>query len=85
MHTGKSGTFNEAPASLGKEENKAKNNLTESMKTFYRELVEITLDFMSNNMFFDYSSHPQLTPTHNQNEFFVEVYSNPSISTNLTM
>jgi hypothetical protein len=34
----------------------AKTSLTETMKVFYRELVEITLDFMSNNMF----ANPQI-------------------------
>ena len=53
-----------------------KNTLTDSMKLFYKDLVEITMDFMSNNMYFDSSINTQLTSSHNRNEFFVDIYSN---------
>ncbi len=49
---------------------------------FYKELVEITLDFMSNNMYFNNALNQQLTPTHNHNEFYVDIYSNPSTDLN---
>ena len=55
------------------------------MKIFYKELVEITLDFMSNNMYFDNALHQQLTPAHNQNEFLVDIYSNAPMTTRSNM
>ena len=55
-------------------------HLTENMKIFYRELVEITLDFMANNMYFENSLHQQLSPAHNQNEFYADVYSNAAVT-----
>ena len=46
-------------------EEKIKNNLTDNMKIFYKELVDVTIDFMSNYMysnpvseFYDLCSHP---------------------------
>lgn len=60
-------------------------NLSENMKVFYKELVEITLDFMSNNMYFDNALHQQLTPAHNQNEFLVDIYSNAPMSSRSNM
>ncbi len=53
-------------------------NLTDNMKQFYKDLVEITIDFMSNNMFFDNSANSQLTSINNKNEFFIDTYSNGS-------
>lgn len=67
---------------LNESSKELKANLTENMKVFYRELVEITLDFMSNNMYFDNALHQQLTPGHNQNEFLVDVYSTISTRSN---
>jgi hypothetical protein len=55
-------------------------NLTDNMKQFYKDLVEITIDFMSNNMFFDNSANSQLTSINNKNEFFIDTYSNGSTS-----
>lgn len=57
-----------------------KTILTESMKVFYRELVEITLDFMSNNMFFDNTQQASYSNS-GQREFLVDIYSNASLAT----
>ena len=46
------------------------------MKTFYRELVEITLDFKSNNMFFDNTQQMK----YNNNGMLVDMYSNASLT-----
>lgn len=63
-----------------------KTNLTENMKVFYKELVEITLDFMANNMFFDNTASQQLTTSHNnQNKFIVDVCTNPCLARNSSM
>lgn len=61
----------------------SKTTLTENMKTFYRELVEITLDFMSNNMYFDNTQQLK----YNNNGLLVDMYSNASLtgSTNSTL
>jgi hypothetical protein len=70
-------------ASTGNADSDAKRiNLTDNMKQFYKDLVEITIDFMSNNMFFDNSANSQLTSLNNKNEFFIDTYSNGS-TTNL--
>jgi hypothetical protein len=61
------------------DDNKIRNNLTDSMKVFYRELVEITMDFMSNNMFFSNSPSSQLNSVHNKSEHIVDNYSNNMI------
>jgi len=54
-----------------------KTNLTETMKVFYRELVDITLDFMSNNMYFDNTQQWGHSHSHSsQREFLVDIYSN---------
>lgn len=55
--------------------------LTDALKTFYKELVELTIDFMSNNMFFDNSANSQLNSLNNHNQFFVDIYSNSSVNT----
>ena len=65
--------LNEPPTEL-------KTNLTENMKVFYKELVEITLDFMANNIFFDNTASQQLTTTHNK--FIIDVCSNPCLARN---
>lgn len=72
--------------SMGKaEENKLKNTLTDGMKVFYRELVEITMDFMSNNMFFNNAANRQLNSIYNKNEHIVDVYSNNMIGAGVDM
>ena len=49
------------------------HSLTENMKVFYKELVEITLDFMANNMFFDSASQRQVTAAaRGQSRFVVD-------------
>lgn len=64
---------------------KLKNALTDSMKTFYRELVEITMDFMSNNMFFSNSANVQLNSMHNKNEHMIDAYTNNVITSGVDM
>lgn len=55
------------------------------MKIFYKDLVEITMDFMSNNMFYDNSNNTQTSSLHNKGEFLVDRYANtgPGVGTNL--
>ncbi|CAF0862230.1 unnamed protein product [Brachionus calyciflorus] len=53
-----------------------KNVLSENMKQFYRDLVEITMDFMSNNMSYDSSLNNQTSSAHNRGEFVVDRFSN---------
>jgi hypothetical protein len=50
------------------------NQLTENMKQFYKELVDITIDFMSNNMNFDEATYPQIGSTQNRHGFFIDTY-----------
>jgi hypothetical protein len=67
------------------EENKVKNQLTDGLKVFYRELVEITMDFMSNNMFFNNAANRQLNSMHNKNEHIVDIYANNMIGAGVDM
>lgn len=67
------------------DDNKLKNGLNDSMKTFYRELVEITLDFMSNNMFFNNAANLQIDSMHNKSEHILEDYSSNIIGTRMDM
>jgi hypothetical protein len=58
-----------------------KTVLNETMKVFYRELVEITLDFMSNNMYFDNSQQIGFYGGNSERrEFLVDIYSNASLA-----
>lgn len=64
---------------------KIRNSLSDNMKVFYRELVEITVDFMSNNMFFNNAANRQLNSMHNKNEHIVDAYSNNMIGAGVDM
>lgn len=62
-----------------------KTVLNETMKVFYRELVEITLDFMSNNMYFDNSQQIGFYGGNSdRREFLVDIYSNASLASSST-
>lgn len=62
-----------------------KTVLNETMKVFYRELVEITLDFMSNNMYFDNSQQIGFYGGNSERrEFLVDIYSNASLASSST-
>lgn len=62
-----------------------KTVLNETMKVFYRELVEITLDFMSNNMYFDKSQQIGFYGGNSdRREFLVDIYSNASLASSST-
>ena len=58
-------------------EQQSKRDMPDSLKVFYKELVEITIDFMSNNMFADVNTHStQFNNKENRSQFFVDIYSN---------
>lgn len=53
--------------------------MSDALKIFYKELVEITIDFIANNMFFE--ANPRSTQyADNQSEFFVDIYANTTYS-----
>ena len=54
-----------------------KRDLTDTLKIFYKELVEITIDFLSNNMFLDTNTDTtQYQANHNRGKHFVDIYDN---------
>ena len=54
-----------------------KRDLSDILKVFYKELVEITIDFMSNNMFSEANAYSiQFNSKENRSDFFVDIYSN---------
>lgn len=59
--------------------------LSEGLKQFYKDLIEITIDFMTNNMLFDSSTNSQLASSNNKNEFLIDIYSNPPAGINANL
>ncbi len=69
------------------QQHSTRRELSDALKVFYKELVEITIDFMSNNMFAEQASHTTSASQFNTKEnrcssdFFVDIYTNLTYAT----
>ncbi|RNA02311.1 tuberin isoform X5, partial [Brachionus plicatilis] len=63
------------PKSAQPENHGSSRAISDNLKQFYRDLVEITMDFMSNNMNYDSSYLNQSSSIHNSGEFMADRFS----------